>query len=508
MKVHKRSEYSFINFYSGTVRSFISLILSLVATPITLKYLGPKNYGSVRVLGEIFGNFAVLEFGIVNTLMNLFPKSIASDDRKETRSILKLGLVYYLKSSVLMVLTGTIVYFFLDNIITVETSMVKDLRSAYAIFALTCLLAPFQVFRSLFESMGKSGTVNFSIILYSLTCSTLSMLFAYMGLAMFGQAVAILIALFFSGMYLVYKSPFKLSSVFKEKTLNAKKDFWKIGVSSYISDIAGRLCLFSDSIIISIFLGPSIVTPFYITQRLPTILQTQLQNIGGSTWAALGNIYHQNDLELFCTRLIELSKIVAVISVSTLLPLCLLNHEFINIWIGTQNFVSDLFNYVVILNSFFLPLFTLWGWSFTSAGKINLLTPMLVVQAIINLSLNIFLTKNYGSIGPVLATLCSYVLIPSWWIPILMKKYYRISFLKIVFAWLPSMIIGICLFLLIKNFLYPLSKVDNYIKFFFFYIIYFSVSFSILYLFIFNKEEKRIIKERLNKILNKFKLVR
>jgi O-antigen/teichoic acid export membrane protein len=209
----------------------------------------------------------------------------------------------------------------------------------------------------------------------------------------------------------------------------------KLRLSYFLNEFSGRVCLLSDNLIVALFLGPSFVVPFFITQRLPQLIQIQLLNIGTSTWSTLGVIYHNNDMKLFNKRMMELTKITSVIGSSLLLSIYVFNFSFIRLWTGERQYAGHVFTLVACLNAYFLPLLTLWGWSFNYSQLVEKIAPVMWAQTLINIGSSIALTKYLGIVGPIMGTLITYVFVTVIGLSVLMKKHFQIPFIKLHLSW-------------------------------------------------------------------------
>jgi len=134
------------------------------------------------------------------------------------------------------------------------------------------------------------------------------------------------------------------------------------------------------------------------------LITTQIQGVGNSIWASLGELYHSKDYDKFNHHVVLISKIIATFSFAILFPLCFLNQSFISLWVGTDLFAGLLFTVVACTNAYFTAVLTFWGWLFSSAAKIDQISKLSLYNAFINITLSFLFTKWLGVIGPILGT--------------------------------------------------------------------------------------------------------
>ncbi len=154
--------------------------------------------------------------------------------------------------------------------------------------------------------------------------------------------------------------------------------------------------LFTDNIIISYSLNPATVVPFLVTQRLATLAQSQIQGIGNATWAALADLHTQGEQENFNNRLIELTRLVAVMGTAFMIAIAIYNPSFIKLWVGQDRFGGDGITLLAVYNGFLQGLFSLWGWCFAGTGNQAKLVPITTLSAVINFIASIICTHFFG----------------------------------------------------------------------------------------------------------------
>jgi O-antigen/teichoic acid export membrane protein len=192
-----------------------------------------------------------------------------------------------------------------------------------------------------------------------------------------------------------------------------------------------------------------------------------------------------------------MTKVLAIFAVAGLVPICVLNQAFIELWVGDKYLMgSNALVYFASANAFFLGIFNFWGFIFSILGKPGVITKLFWKQAIINVIASIICTKYFGGIGPIVGTLISYLLIPLWIYPRLLKKHFGLHELKLFSSFLFPALIGI-----ISIVFYHLSPWKfthiSWLHFVLSGIAIFLVNALILFIILFNKEEKLLFINRL-----------
>ena len=112
--------------------------------------------------------------------------------------------------------------------------------------------------------------------------------------------------------------------------------------------------------------------------------QAVLQGVGGSSWAALAELHAQGKRETFNRRLIEMTRMVAVLGVIGLVPVVAYNQAFFRLWLkGTVAYGGDLVTVLAAVNAVLLAEQSLWAWCFTATGKIREVVVQASVAAVV-----------------------------------------------------------------------------------------------------------------------------
>jgi O-antigen/teichoic acid export membrane protein len=156
--------------------------------------------------------------------------------------------------------------------------------------------------------------------------------------------------------------------------------------------------------------------------------QSLLQGIGGAAWAPLADLHARGEHDAFNRRLVELTRVVAILSVVSLGPIVAYNRHFVGLWMPpTFPYGGDAVVMLSALNAFLLSQLSLWGWCFGATGKTARLVPLAATSAIVNVIGSIVMTRQFGIIGPLLGTTLAFVTINLWWLPWLLREVFGAS---------------------------------------------------------------------------------
>ena len=427
-----RARRSIWTFLSGEVSTVIILLVALFATPLLLRWLGDERYGAVEAATDWLAYISLLEFGIGGALLPLMARALAQRDQRQVGTLLVAGIRAYLLVTVLMVAAGLLLVAIIPKVLPVGPSLANDLRIGCAIGVIAIGFAPLMPFRTLLEADQRGYLIHAALLLQSLLITAVSLILAWAKWGISGQFVAILLGILVFNAVMLQQCLRRFSGLSRSVTGPIRetvewKEIWSLNWPSFAFNLCGRVGLLTDNIIIGGLLSPALVVPFFLTQRLAIMTQHELQGIGNASWAALAELQVQGNTGVFNLRLIELTRLVAILAAASLVPIAVYDHNFVALWVGHQRFGGDALSIIAALNAFLLAIFSLWGWCIYGTGRVRMIMPGLIAQTVINFSLSIILTLKLGLIGPVLGTLAGFVSVSIWYLPMLLHGCFATS---------------------------------------------------------------------------------
>jgi O-antigen/teichoic acid export membrane protein len=399
---------SALNFAASTLASAIGVVTAFAATPIVLRELGADRLGAFRAATEWMGYLGLLELGMAGALAPLLAHAAATGDRARFAVILAAGVRAYFRVTLWILLAGVVLWFALPELVRAPPELEGELRTGFALTIAFTLFLPLGVYRPLAEALQKGYLV--SILLgVQVTVTTLGCASAALaGWGLPGQfgvtaACSIIVPL---GLLTVFRRVAPPSQLLQRPPTLEAEALRLRGLNRHtlIVHLVGRVCFFTDNIVIGVFLGPAAVTSFFLTTRLPQAASGQLQAIGGATWAGLAELHHSGQLDLFRRRLVEITRLTSVLGGMVVIPLAALTAPFVSLWVGSDQYAGDAIVALAVLNAVLFPVFSLWGWVFSGTGRIGVLLPYMIGQGVLNLSASLLATWLVGLPGPLIGT--------------------------------------------------------------------------------------------------------
>jgi O-antigen/teichoic acid export membrane protein len=300
------------------------------------------------------------------------------------------------------------------------------------------LAVPLTPFRQLAEASQRGYLVGVLLTAQALVITICSLILARLGWGITGQFAALVVGnLVFFGA-LVWDARRRHPLAFARGPLAAPEPaaedqpaigarIRQLGRPIFILHVCATIGLLSDELIVARILGPAVVVPFFLTQRLVTIAMGQVKGISNATWAGLVELHHRGEHAWFADRVLEVTRVTAVVGAAALVPIVAFNRSFVSLWVGPQQYGGDLVTLLAAANGVLGAISAVWIWLFDGTGLAARLVPMALLAATLNIAVSILATKFFGLWGPLLGTTLALVLVQMLWLPGLVRESFGIA---------------------------------------------------------------------------------
>jgi O-antigen/teichoic acid export membrane protein len=406
----RRSSLLKTNIYFSLLIKGLSISISLLLVPLTLKYLSVYEYGVWLTLSSIFTWINYFDIGLGNGLRNRLAESFAEENTK-------LGQIYVSTTFFILTLIVTTVFIIFlvlqpylnwSEILNTDPTKVVNLNKVIIFsFAFFCLNFLFKIIGIVYSAAQKPaindlitllGSLLSLIIIFILTKTTDGTL---MNVALtFSAAPVIILLIAYPITFFGYFKDFK-PQIKAVKTRYAK-DLMNLGTQFFVLQISGLIIFGTSNIIISRILGPEEVAPYGIAFRYFSIATMAFNIIITPMWSASTDAFAKGDL-LWIKRSMKAMMKVSVISSIGVLGLIFAANLAYHLWIGKV--VTIPFKL-----TFWMGIYTiviLWSTCFSTflfgIGKlrVQLINTLIVSSLFIPLALG--LSKSLGITGIVVA---------------------------------------------------------------------------------------------------------
>lgn len=394
-----------------------SIVSSFLLVPLTIKFLDTENYGVWLTLSSFIAWFSFFDIGLGNGLRNKFAEAKAKGDLTLAKAYV--SSAYFTIGSVclFLILVFFGLNFFIDwtRVFNTKSTLYHELAILMPIvFSFFCLQLVVKLITTIYtadQHHSMQGKINFYSSALSLLSIWLLTQYAKSSLLVFGAIFSVLPVLMlvglnffaFSNRYKEYSPSFNL---WKNIYL---KDIFGLGLKFFILQMSAMILFSTDNIIITQIFGPKEVVPYNIAFKYINISNMIFSMILTPYWSTITEAYTKGDYDWIKTSMKNLFKISMVL-IFVIILMVVVSPLIYRIWIGKDVIIPlSLTIYMGIffsLSIFYLP----YNFFINGVGKVKLQMYFIVIAAIVNIPLSIFLAKNLGlGVGGVIlgTTLCS-----------------------------------------------------------------------------------------------------
>lgn len=383
----------------------------MVSSRLVIRYIGDERFGAYRSLFELFGYLNLLDAGIAASLRPLLAQALAQQDSVKIPRLLHFGNRMYRLAMCVYLVAGILFVVLCTYAVPVSDHLETDLVLASIGFLAGVVHLWFGTSRCLCETLQKSFVVNLLLMGQSVCVTVSSMIFCRLypdwGISILSASLIFWVFVFNLVLWWIMRpvrQKWPVVSGSELQTEFSARDWLVHGRDTFLLMFSGRAALHSNNLFLGMIAGQVEVTKLYATQRLFDVVQTQLFAVGNASWAALAELYHQNQTERFRARVVQLLRLILVMGIAVVVPVCHFNRNFVGLWIGASRFGGDLAG--LILSFLTLGLgFTVYStWCLMGTGHLKSILRLTFVTSVLDVVATVIFTKNFGLIGPVLGT--------------------------------------------------------------------------------------------------------
>ncbi|PKQ45755.1 MATE family efflux transporter [Confluentibacter flavum] len=388
-----------------------SLIISFLLVPITLEILGSYKYGIWITIFNILAMIQILDIGIGNGLRNMLTSSNATNNINKAKEYVSTAYIMLGFISLLLCALFIIPWNYIDwaGVFNTDNSLKNEIKELIGItFVLTLMSFFLNLINIILTSYHKPALSSLIFAFSNTIVLALFLIFKVslkenlivIGLIYSAVPIIVLVVasiLLFSRNYYLIRPSFRY---FKRERIN---ELLSLGSKFFIIQISILIIFQTDSLIISHFLDPSEVTPYSIVYKYFSIISTVVTIILTPFWAAYSHANEKKDFLWIKNILVKQFKSFILVIVLIFLML-IVSKPVISLWLGNNLSIS----LSLIISMAIFTLINVWniaiGTFLNGINRIKVQLICSVIGLIINIPLSIYLIKEYGVTGVIIAT--------------------------------------------------------------------------------------------------------
>lgn len=386
----------------------ISMLISIVYTPLLLAFLGDEKYGLWATILSIINWINYFDVGIGNGLRNLLSKEIAEENYDEARKSVSTAymILSMIALGVYFVLVLSVIFLNWNTIFSTTIEIRPTLTISFTFICLNFVLALSNI---LFHALQQSEKVSIRGCLVQVI--NLIVLF-FLSQKISGSLVIISI-LFGSSTMIVYLFNtiriFKTNKYLKPSTQYFDKQKIKqisnVGIKFFAIQIFCLMLFTVDNLIITHYFGAEILTPFSIANKVFNTAYTLFAAFMVPYWSRSAVAFAKNDYQWIRSSIIRTSLFLALFTVGYIL-LQIIFKPLTFFWLHReleyQSGIVPTMCIFYILHS----ISTLETSFINGSGKIDTQLWVFAIIGTLNIPLSIYMGvyMNMGTVGVRLAT--------------------------------------------------------------------------------------------------------
>lgn len=387
----------------------IAILLGLLNTKLTLKYLGPSSYGLWVTITSVINCMSSGDLGIGNGLRNELAKAYGKCDVKQQRQLIAAAVHNLNKLAVVLMIIILILCEILFNT-DILVCFVRIPTYITAIFF--CINLVLGIAQSIVLGYQNSWLNSCAICLGQLSSILFLGGFIYSGIDTNLIFFAILNGLCttFSNLFLICILRSENIFIFNKKSnydKSIQKSIMNTGVRFFGIQLCSVILYSTDSLIINKILNSEMVTKYAIISKIYDTGTNLFSILLIALWSAVTYHIAQNNYQWVKRKIRQLLVFWSAFSVGVIIVSLLFN-SIIEIWLGKQSIyyepelvaVFGLYCIITALSSIFANVLN-------GMGIIKLQLLLAIIEAVLNIPMSIFFAVNcdMGILGVKLATL-------------------------------------------------------------------------------------------------------
>ncbi len=419
----------FVRVLQASASAFVTkgtvLLVNLISLPIAVRYLGAEQFGIWATITTSLSMLLVLDLGIANTLTNLISEAYARGDKKFASHSSATAFWLMMAVSTVLGVAGWLIWpwvnwngiFHAENLESSLTS--RSVAVAYGVFLIGMptglaakLLGGYQELRSanLFAAAGSLCALLGVVLVVRFHGGLPVLVGASSGALVLANAACLLWIWMHHKPWLA-PWPGNLSSSIGKRLLHTGSEFFLI-------QLAGLIVFSSDNLVISHYAGPAEVTPYNVTWRLVSYASALQTLMLPALWPAYSEAFVRGDLVWIRTTFRRVMISTMGLALTCCIVFLFAGRFLILHWAGAKAVPSGKLLFWMCIWVLISTFMNNVACILVAASETRIQAWSSVVGAIVNLALSIWWVRSMGSVGVILGTVISYLLLlvgPQTW---------------------------------------------------------------------------------------------
>lgn len=409
MTTQQSSKELYLGVTLSYLTTFVSLGVSLLLTPIIIRLLGQSDYGLYESIGSFVNYLAVLDLGFGAVVTRYTAKYQKEGDIDSRDKFLYTCRNIYKILCVVIIILGSILYFYLDNAYT-NSFTVQELSRAkllYIIVLFTTVISIYsQVYKGLLNGVQLFIWPRLIQLLKAVLSKVVSIVILYWGANSVGFTSVILVFEIMACFLLVIKAKKVVS--FKKNRMPKKQILEIFTFTSYLFVLAivGQIYWQIDKLVLGMVLGTISVAVYSAALNIENILRNVSSSIKDVLIPRATQISEEqlHTTDLATEFMVKSGRIILMVYGLMLVGLTVLGEKFIFLWLG-EDYLPSVPLFWILGYATLLPTILLPGEELCKTfNKHGPLTIIYLFVSVLNIILTIVMVRTMGMYGAAFST--------------------------------------------------------------------------------------------------------
>ena len=422
-----------VSVFSNWASLVLAIVMAFIVSPILVNKLGDETYGIWVIIVSVTGYFTVLDFGVNTAIVRFISKYTALKNYTKAIETYSSSFALFFIIGTVVVIATAIFAFFFKEAFNIESFSRAYLYLVFFIVGVDLALnLVFSVLMGTLKGLQRFFELNVISMSTSLVRNVLLVYLLYQDYSLLMLAIlqvsSSIIRFLLQYGYLKKQYSF-LKFSFSSVNKDTLKSLYNYSIYSFLIAIATKVLFFTDSIVIGSMINVSQVTYYAIPGMIVEYLEKFIWAIVAvlipiiSSQEAVGEENKNQRLYLVGTKysLLLISPILLVLYV--------VGDDFIGMWMGASYAQpsGEILSILLIGYVFFLAQLIAHG-ILKGISKHKVLALMLCGEAVVNLGLSVWLAPLYGIKGVAIGTTIPLVAANVIWLPLYTCKVLQLNY--------------------------------------------------------------------------------
>ncbi|MBI4382696.1 MAG: oligosaccharide flippase family protein [Nitrospinae bacterium] len=411
-----------LNVGSTNALPVLSLLATLVTTPILLRSLGKNDFGIWVLLQSFLYWLELAKFGFNTTLVRDLA-AIRDFPEKRDRVQAMVSSTFWSSLAVsflLLVLTFAFVPLFKILFQIGPEKMSSTIGAFYLVFFVFVFNYPRASLDSLFYAfdryylrnlIGGGNTLLSAVLIVAVFLSKKGTILDLAGIVLFLAVLQFIATLVLARRYWGFVPSARGFD------WDIVKKMFRPSLGYFAISLSAMAIFRSDNLVIAAFLPMETLAVYAVAYNLTDYAMRFIWNFSDLLSPSFSSCYYNNEMAKLRSMFGKTVLLTIALAALAALALFFFGPWFLKIWVGEDNVVPK-----PILNVFILTLFSYCithacGVFINSIGKHEPVVWASGIEAVLNVTLSLIWVRVYGAIGVALGTLAAHLLTTGWFVP-------------------------------------------------------------------------------------------